>query len=203
MKQFNPDSYQGMEVEKLLLLISQGNEKAFAALFESYRNRVFAVALRYLHSNEEAEEIVQDVFLQIWKSQADLKGVLNIEAFLYTISRNRIFNSLKQKARLSLKQEKMFESEKDRFDGIVIDNTLIDKQNSLSLKQAIERLPPQQKKIFKLSREEGLSYKKIGEVLNISPLTVKKHMAQALKTLRAELKEQLEVLSLIIPWFFL
>jgi len=186
------DAFTKKSQHELLLLIAKGNEEAFSIIFHQYQPKIFTVALRYLHTEPLAEEAVQDVFIRLWTYRDRLQAVVNFEAFLFILARNVIFNQMKQYARTFAKQQEM----PAMIEGAEksADTRLLDEQNHELLRKALVKLPAQQRKIFELAREENLSHKEIGQILDISPLTVKKHMAQAIKSLKMQLQDHIKLL---------
>jgi len=166
---------------KLLHELSQGSELAFTELYNRYKNLVYGTALKITKSKVLAEEVVQDVFLKIWQNQEKAAEITNFENYLFIISRNHIFDMIKKIAReTNLASDITYKnSASDDTDTAIKDD-----QYNVILNQIIEQLPPQQQKIYKMAKMEGLSHQKIGENLGISTETVKKHMAQALKFVR-------------------
>lgn len=166
---------------KLLHELSQGSELAFTELYNRYKNLVYGTALKITKSKVLAEEVVQDVFLKIWQNQEKAAEITNFENYLFIISRNHIFDMIKKIARETNLASDI------TYKNIASDDTdtaIKDDQYNVILNQIIEQLPPQQQKIYKMAKMEGLSHQKIGENLGISTETVKKHMAQALKFVR-------------------
>ena len=167
--------------KKVLEMLAQGSEYAFTELFDHYRGRLFGVALRFLKSRHMAEEVVQEVFLKVWLRREDLINVINFEGYLLTMTRNHIFDGMKEIAKeAAVKSE--FALDIKYVKGT--DYALIEKQYEEFLQQAVIQLPPQQKQIFHLAKIDGLTHQAIAEQLRISRLTVKTHMAKALQTLR-------------------
>jgi len=166
---------------KLLHELSQGSELAFTELYNRYKNLVYGTALKITKSKVLAEEAVQDVFLKIWQNQEKAAEITNFENYLFIISRNHIFDMIKKIARETNLASDITYKNSAADDT---DTAIKDDQYNVILNQIIEQLPPQQQKIYKMAKMEGLSHQKIGENLGISTETVKKHMAQALKFVR-------------------
>ena len=190
MRKYNP-----VEEKKVLELLAQGNEFAFTLLFDHYRGRIFTVALRFLKSRELAEEVVQEVFLKIWSRRQDLVSVLNFEAYLFTIARNLVFDLLKEIAKETMTRNDFIDIVQQT---ITADEGLIEEQYHALLNEAVSQLPPQQKQIFRLARVEGLSHQAIAEQLHLSRLTVKTHMAKALRSIRENLQHHIISISLLV-----
>ncbi len=167
---------------ELLQMISQGDEQAFATVFHHYRNKIYGVALKLTHSTTVAEEIVEDVFLKIWTRRATMNEIENFSAYLFTIGRNETYKILKQIAK---NYKIVLLSENNQ--SFVHNNTedyLIQKEFTSLLQKAIDRLPHQQKQVYKLMKEEDLKRGEVAEILHLQPETVKFHLAQAMKNIR-------------------
>ena len=168
--------------KQLLIQASQGDEKAFRELYNMYRSKIYSIACKLTGVESAAEDIVQEVFIKLWMHRDKMSEINYFNSYLNTITRNHIFNTLRKIAHedaflrnLLSKSEK---TDKDSFDTVVY-NQLQKLVNS-----AVELLPPQQKKIYLLSRSEGLDHKEIAEKLHISKSTVKGHMVQALRFIK-------------------
>jgi RNA polymerase sigma-70 factor (family 1) len=174
--------------KKVLELLAQGSEHAFTQVFDQYRPRIYRSALKFLKSQELAEEIVQEVFLKVWRRRGDLAGINNFNAYLLAMGRNLIFDSIKKVAQEAVANR---EFAYGRVHENGTEKMMLESQYEELLNKAVEQLPPQQKQIFKLAKVEGLSHEAIAEQLNLSRLTVKTHMAKALQFLRHRLQHHL------------
>lgn len=175
---------------ELLASIACGNEKAFTQLFDRYKNDIYAHALHFTRSVLIAEEITQDVFLKCWLNKESLVEINNLEAWLYTLTKNGCFNQLKKIARehrlkTSLAQECESVDES-------IESYLAVKEQQHLLQQAIDHLTAKQKQVFALNREAGMKNAEIAQQLNISTNTVKTHMVGALRSIRLYFKSHTE-----------
>lgn len=169
--------------EKLLVSeLKNGNERAFRSLFEFYSNDIYGYSLSILKSKELAEENVQDAFLKVWLHRENLQIEKSFKSFLFTIARNQAFNMLTKAAKdLVLKDEIFYNSQKTHDN---VDYFIREAECKKIEKQAIKKLPPKRKKIFKMSRKQGKSYEEISQELGISLSTVKSQMNKALETMR-------------------
>ena len=169
--------------DEIIALIIQGDEIAFAKLFEHYRDKIYSVALKLTQSVTIAEEVVEDVFLKIWLKRSDLINIQNFGAYLYTITRNDVYKALKQIAKnyniVLLTEKHQLLSHNDTEDYVM------EKEYSTILKKAIDRLPKQQKEVYSLIKEQGLKREEAANLLNLRPETVKFHLAQAMKNIRS------------------
>jgi RNA polymerase sigma-70 factor (ECF subfamily) len=185
----------------LLELVAQGDESAFRIVFDHYRDAIFAFSLKVTRHESIAEEIVQDVFLKIWINRSGLAGIRNFADFLYIIARNHTFNSLRTLAR---ERKLSVDTSADlQIAGVSTEAIIIQRDYDRLLLQAVSQLPPQQKLVYTLGRQQGLSREEIAAQLNISPGTVKVHMAQALRTLRAYFKNHPDGILFLIATILL
>ena len=161
---------------------SHMNERDFKCLFDIYKNRVFGYVLAVSHSPYIAEEITQEIFIKLWLCRDMLNGLDNPEAYILTIARNKTLNFLRRAAH----ESKILRELQDRMIADynnVEEMTLISDQNKL-LQEALILLPPQQRLVYRLSRDQGLNHKEIASRLQVSPNTVKNHLVFALKLSR-------------------
>nr|WP_315246722.1 RNA polymerase sigma-70 factor [uncultured Flavobacterium sp.] len=184
---------------KLLYELSKGSESAFTSLYNRYKNVVYSCALKITKSRTLSEEVVQDVFLKIWFKKESLNDIAHFESYIFVTARNHIFNMLKQIAKERTLKSKMNYTDLS-FD--TADAPLEDEQFTSLLNEVIDQLPLQQQKVYRMIKEQDLSYQEIGEFLNISPLTVKKHMAQALKFIRLKITRHINVFVISMGYFF-
>lgn len=167
----------------MIQLIAQGNEAAFTELFYRYRNKIYSIAFDLTDSESIAEEIVQDVFLKIWLRRASLPGVEHFTAYLFTITRNEVFTVLKKIARKQLIENAA--SEINPLFYIDTEERISEKEYRAILLQALEKLSVQQRQVYHLIKEEGLTREQAALKLGISQETVKTHLAQAMRNIRA------------------
>ena len=169
--------------DDLLLLqkIAEGDRNAFRMLYDRYSKKVYLFALRILNSEEEAEEVMQEIMLKIWQMK-DRAQIGNLEAYLKVASRNYCYNILRRekrhaKADSELKKD-WVESHNETEERILLNET----QRILS--DAVDMLPPQQKLVYQLCHQEGLKYEEAAQRLNLSTFTVQSYMKLALRFLR-------------------
>ncbi|MEP6747888.1 MAG: RNA polymerase sigma-70 factor [Bacteroidota bacterium] len=170
------------EERKLVLLLSEGSEYAFQLIFDRHRNRVFKLAMLYVKSPAIAEDIVQDVFLKLWFQRCNLNSVINLDSWIYTLTKNHTLNHLKKLSHEWNARGKWAEQNIHAGEGA--DYKVRSEQYNQVLLQAIAQLTHQQQNVYRLAKESGLSYDAIAQQLSLSPLTVKTHMANALSSIR-------------------
>lgn len=163
-----------------------GNESAFDIIYETYCDKVYRLAFRFLKDREQSEEIVQECFINLWMSRQKLNPEGNIWLYLYVIAKRLSLNTLRQ-----ICQSRELTGKLINYIATVHNNTeedvLVHDLEQFTEK-IINQLPKQQQLIFRLSRIEHLSHKEIADQLQISPNTVKNHMVEALKTLKSHLQ---------------
>ena len=183
------------EMELLLKLI-EGDSESFRRIYEFYQGRVYLFALRLTKSKTSAEEVVQEVFVKLWEKREKIKIEKNFSAYILTITKNLILDGLKKAAHDRTISQKIY-SNMQAMQNISVDK-LIEKELARLHKQAIDRLSPQKKIVFMLSREEELSYEEIAEKLGISKNTVRNQMTDALKSIREFLSNHAEIACIIL-----
>ena len=167
---------------ELLARLAHGDDKAFGVLFHHYRYKIYAYAFHLSRDPDQADELVQETFLKVWLHREKIPHILRFDNWLFTIARNQVFDMLKDMAR-----EETLRRQTDDIPepgANIVEEQLLDRENEVRLRQAVDQLPPRQKLIFTLSRHKGLKHEEIAEELHISRHTVKTHLVQALKTLR-------------------
>lgn len=171
------------------------NKTDFELFFKEQYSALCRFAFGFLKDTEEAEEVVQNSFVKLWNDRDNLNIKSSLKAYIYASVRNACLNHIKHTSiKENYKQYNQINIEKgSHIDGEIEANELQEKINI-----AIENMPLQRKKVFILSRFEGLKYKEIAEQLGISVKTVENHMGSAIKYLRFELKDYLHLISIII-----
>lgn len=165
-----------------------GDERAFTELFDGYYKKLGQYIFKFTDSIEVTEEIVQDVFIKIWLNRSKLADVKNFSHYLFILSRNQTISFLRKKATQATQHG---EWEKEQAaDYSLADEVNLTEQLRLKIENAIALLPPQQQKVFVLSKYERLKYEEIAHKLNISPETVKKHLQAAVKALKNQVNEK-------------
>lgn len=193
-------SYQdNFQENELLRQVAMGDEIAFRQLFHLYHQQLGAYIHRVTESSELAEEIVQDVFLKIWMSREALQGVKSFKAYLFVISKNHALNVLRK----TIKERHLHAHwNQDIINAIpVADNDFYDEYYGL-LDKAIDCLPPQQQKVYLLSRHEHLKYVEIAQRLEISRETVKKYLQIAVSSITTYIQANSDLMAFIVAFLF-
>jgi RNA polymerase sigma-70 factor (ECF subfamily) len=171
-----------MDLQSLQERISLHNdEQAFKELYYLFYNKLFHFAYAFIKNKERAEEITEDVFINLWRNRSHLTEIKNIKVYLYTATKNNALNYIAKRAH---------EVTTAPYDDISIDiaeydatpeQLLISSEMLNKLNKAIDELPPRCKIIFKLIREDGLKYREVSEILNLSINTIDAQMAIAVR----------------------
>lgn len=171
----------------LLLQVAEGNENAFRQLFNAYRKKLYSYVLKVTRSPEMAEDAVQEIFLKVWDKREKLSAVDNINAYLHRMAHNYSYDGFKQVAKEALVLSNLRNAFEPDYRNPA--DELISKEVKVYIQGIVDRLTPQQRQVYLLSREGGLKHSEIAERMNISVLTVKKHIGDALHFLRTEIGE--------------
>ena len=180
----------------LILQISKGDEYAFRMLFDQYRDKIFSIAWKITGVRSAGEDVVQEVFIKLWMNKEKLAEVENLNAYVNKITRNHILNNLRKVAYEQTFLEDLIKEQSVNTEK-VSDPVLYNELQNL-VHRAIQQLSPQQKKVFQLSRTEGLKHAEIAAQLNISRSTVKDHMVEALRSIKIFLNAHESLIGLLI-----
>lgn len=182
----------------LLSALKNDDAKAFDQLFADYGKRLYHFAYGYLKSKEDAEGVVQEVFLRIWRNRKKLNPELSFKAYLFKIAYHYILELFEHINRENAHKHQIIE------ESLVFTEEMNERLNYQMLLQKVEKLidqlPPRQKEILIKRKKEGVPIKEIAEQLGISPKTVENHLTEALKNLKKGLGE--EDLSVLLFFMF-
>tara|TARA_R110002049_G_scaffold70186_2_gene181441 strand:+ start:641 stop:1231 length:591 start_codon:yes stop_codon:yes gene_type:complete len=179
----------------LIQNLVNGNEKAYMFLLDTYHRRLNAYALTLVSDQDQAKDIVQNVFLKTWKSRKKLKTQFSIQSFLYKAVYNEFINSYQKNKAMMLLQKKYLESL-----GEVVEETdtnLLEQMITV-VNNEIQNLPPKCQKVFILSKKEGLTNIEISEYLNVSIKTVEAQITKAFSILRERLGKKYEMIFILV-----
>jgi RNA polymerase sigma-70 factor (family 1) len=177
-------------------LLRSGDEMAFSMIYKKYWEKLLVIAGRRLNDLAEAEEAIQDIFLNLWKRRATFKLQVGFENYFAVAVKFEIINRLAKRARESTRDMEfaidLNNIKNSSYDSFDLD--VLQKQ----LEHTISSLPPKCQLIFRMSREAEFANKKIAKELNISEKAVEKHITFALKTLRTRFGQYLAILLFFI-----
>ena len=184
----------------LLTLFKGGDQSAFKSIYERYWQLLYISACKILKDEEEAKDVVQEVFISLLSKREELEISVGISSYLYSAVRYKIFDLISRK--------KVRQIHLDSLESYVsvgnfsTDRALIEKEITAEIEKEIQNLPQKMKEVFELSRKEELSHKEIAEVLNISDKTVKKQISNALKLLKPKFTNYYTLLFALLIRFF-
>lgn len=187
--------------EHTLSKLKNGDMSSFEEVFTIFQPKLLTFVFRYLKSKEDSEEIVQEIFIQIWENRSELNEKLSFKSYLFTIAKNKIIDYFRKK-----KIETLSRSYILNFTEIIHDNTyreVIYKDYDEVIAHAIDKLPDKRKVIFILSKKFGMSRNEIANFYNISENTVKNQLQEALNFLREILKKEVFFFLAILFKFFI
>jgi RNA polymerase sigma-70 factor (family 1) len=179
-----------IDIVEIQLRLAQGDAAAFKTLYEHYSPRLFQFAYAIIHSREIAEEIVADVFLQIWQKRVRIGSLDNFNWYLHITTRNISYSYYRKLNRL----------QRFDFDEAVLsyyqvhatpEEILIGQEVLQVINQAINDLPPKCKLIFRLVKEDNLRYREVAELLHLGPKTVENQMGIAIKKIHEAIRKRL------------
>ncbi len=159
-------------------------QEKFEQIFYEIFPKVKAFAWKILQSEEDAEDIAQDVFAKLWNTPETWEDKETWHNYIYTMTRNHIFNFLKHKAVEQKYQQQSEPEDYNYYSTDDIHDQLYAKELQLLIKLTIERMPEQRRKVFLMSRQEDMSHTEIAERLGISIRTVERHIYLALGELK-------------------
>ena len=181
--------------KKLVNELKQGSESAFNTLFKTYERGLYSFVFSLVKLNGEAEEIVQQTFIKVWINRESINSEMNFSTFLFTVAKNTALNSLRRIAveRSYLRDEmwrsvelsRCFTDEKIEYDELLS-----------HIQDALNNVSELKKKIFEMSRRDGMSYSEIGEKMGISKYTVKNHIAETIRLIRKEIENNKHIRDL-------
>jgi RNA polymerase sigma-70 factor (family 1) len=171
--------------DELVAEFNKGTSKSFNTIFNIFYPALCFFAERMIANREEAEDIVGESFVKLWRLHANFETMQNIKAFLYITTKNACLNYLKQSERTAKRQQDMLYVLSNNEDHILSELTRTEVIRELHA--AIESLPPQCRKIVRMSFVEGLKNQEIANQLNLSIQTVKNQKVRAIYLLKMKL----------------
>lgn len=185
-----------VEVNKLLQKIAVGDEASFRSLYDLFKVPYYRAAFKMTQSTHVAEEIVQEVFVTIWTKRGIISEAKDASAYMHTILQNVIYQYFRDIARsrrshiYSIYNHEMVEEE--------IESKIIEKENKLIHENIINRLSNQQRLIYRMAKQEGMTRDEISQNLNLSPNTVKNHLSAAIKYIKEAYSSVKSLLALLL-----
>lgn len=185
---------------KLIKNLIKGDAYSFDEIFRRYNEKIYSFSLSNLKNKEDAEGIVQEVFLILWKNRTKLKEVKSIDAWIFGISFNVIRKRFRQLAR---ERKHLREFTEITPSGDILLDKVVDYNDLLAkTDKIVDNLPLRQKTVWRMSKKEGFSNTEISMKLNITKKTVENHLTKSKAFLmKSFIKEG--ILSILFFWLFI
>ena len=169
----------------ILINLRSGDLKSFDTIYHRFNKKLYSFSFSFLKDHEQADEMVQDVFVSLWEKREQINPELPFENYLITIC----YNSIRKFFRRRKIENKVMDYLSKNVPESITEtgNTVIYNELMELVERTVNNMPPKQKTVYKLSRQEGIEIKEIAERLNISSRTVETHLTNALKIIRMEL----------------
>lgn len=176
-----------LEADRIVQLVSEGNQRAFADLFNLYYANLYRF-VRYFLAESDAEDVVSEVFVALWNNRAKLLLINNFNSYIYAMARNEAYAHLRLQNKIqnvSLDDMPVSLSIcEESAEGRIIEEEMIEVYN-----KAVAQLPERCKLIFLMVREEKLKYKEIADILQITTGTIEQQMNQAIKRISVTIEQ--------------
>ena len=173
---------ENINIKLLTKQLQHNSEPAFTRLYDLYSKQLYRNILRLVKDEDVAKELLQDLFLKIWESRSSIDPEKSFRSFLYKVAENLVYMHFRKLSKDKRLNERLILSA-NVFENNVEDGIISKETNNL-LKQAIEHLSPQMKKVFTLCKLEGKSYEEVSKQLGISTSTVSNHIVKANKAVK-------------------
>ncbi|NQX40733.1 RNA polymerase sigma-70 factor, ECF subfamily [Pedobacter steynii] len=187
--------YSSLNDSNLLECLLKGDELAFAEIYSRYKTVLFLHARRMLQDDEQARDVVQEIFTAIWIKKEELRVSTSLKSYLFSSVKHKILNLLLHQKHVEKHMQAMLGLY--NAGSFVTDLAVQEKEMARLIEAEIQNLPARMREVFILSRREELSNKEIAQRMGIAEETVKKQIVYALKILRVKLKV---VSFLLILW---
>lgn len=167
--------------QETLQNLSKGSQEAFHSIFETYYSKVFLYTRGFLKNKDDAEDVVQTIFIRLWTHRTSLSNVANFDHYLFTMTHHTMLNFIASKynMRSYLQTDTL-----NVLDNHSPQEDLIAKDAQLLVDMVVSQMPSQRQKVYRMSREKGLSNQEIAKILGISKKTVENHLNLALGIIR-------------------
>ncbi len=174
-------------------------KKEFEEIFRTHYGELCSYAFTFTKDLDDAEEVVQDIFVKLWENKKKINIKTSIKSYLYSSIRNRCLNTIKH---IEIREKyKEFNKQEIELDENLQENEIEKTEMEQKVRNLIDNMPEKRRRVFIMSRYNGLKYKEIAEELSISIKTVENQMGKAMKFLRKELTELSVIIFFMIKIF--
>ena len=187
----NINNISEKQERELIELLMNGSKPAFGELYTRYKERLMYLCKRFMKNENDVEDIVHDIFLQLWETRNTINAELSFSAYLHTMTRNYILKKFRHFNVHSRFAQTVLMNATDSTNET--EDTIISNDYEILLNKAIECLSPRQKEVYHLSRIQKLSYKEISDLMQISVDTVQEYASLALKKIKTYLKNHADI----------
>lgn len=177
----------------LLARLAAGDADAFSSLFNLYQDPLTQFITRFVKLPQLAEDLSQEVFLKIWQQRAKLTDLQSFRAFLFIVARNHTLNTLQTASRSQTAIGAITRAAFGERNTSPTDDRVLSREYLDFLRRAVDNLPPRSREVFRLCREQQLSYDEVAAQLGISRNSVKNHMVHSMKILKATVEKDLGI----------
>jgi RNA polymerase sigma-19 factor, ECF subfamily len=184
--------------QSLLQRTAEGSREAYSILYSHYYHGLYRFVSFVIESHEDAEEIIQDVFLKVWVKRATLPGIRSFDDYLFRMAKNRIFDISKQSStRLKMIRQITRHSEEGADSTY---NDMLFQAYHAAAQEAISQLPPRKKQIFLMNARDELTAREIADILGVSRVAIKKQLHEAAHFIKEYLRKNAGWILFIIVW---
>lgn len=187
--------YDNLTDQELTSLLKEGDKLAYTVIFERYSEILLRHAYRLLTDKHESYDVVQDVFLNLWQKHTEIIFKTSLSSYLYAAVKNKIFNLLSHQKLVVRYAQSISQYMVEGYN--ITDDQVMERELSAVIEREINALPAKMREVFLLNKREGLSYKEIGDKLNISDQTAKQQVYKAVKILKPKIDSFLSTFPFI------
>lgn len=177
--------YSSYTDPELTRFLRDGDESAFLELYNRYKLRITGNLMKLLKSDDLVEELLQNLFMKLWDTRAQIDPEKSFRSYLFRIAENMVMDVFRKAASDKRMQMKLMSAQTEAYSHI--EEKIFSKEENELLQQVIDQLPPMRKQVFTLCKLEGKSYKEVSELLGISHSTINDHLLKANRFLKQQL----------------
>lgn len=191
------NAYQKLTDQEILILLKARNEGAFTEIYVRHWHHLYLHAYKMLEDEEEAKDVIQELFISFWDKAEHLEVKTNLRAYLYVSARHRILNHIR-KNKISNSFIDTIANTMSEMDNSTLES-ISERELIAIIDEEINLLPPRMKQVFEMSRKAFMTNKEIAAKLGTSEATVKKQISNSIKLLRSNLDKYTVSLGIILP----
>jgi len=191
-------AYKDLSDKELVALLRKSDEQALSALYLRYWDKLFVTAAQRVDQPEDAEEILQDIFIRLWERRNELELTHSLATYLGVAVKYKVIDYRAKRHHQNAKITFSPIDEQTPAYQLSAEALLLEKELWQSIEQSISKLPEKCRIVFTMSRQEGKTYKQISNELEISEKAVEAHISRALKGIRGDLATGLPMLLLYL-----